>query len=251
MSVNWRAVRAVVVVSVLVAACGGQPGAAPGPRPDAAGPAAAVSRAPARAPRAPAPAAARLAVYRAKRSAIPAWMRRRMIGVSWHPGCPVGLGRLWLLTLSYWGFDHAVHRGQLIVNESAARALTRAFALLFAARYPIRQMRPVDVFGGSDERSVLADNTSAFNCRRVRGTTAWSEHAYGLAVDINPFENPEVLGGAVDPPAATAWADRSRHSPAMIRHGDRVWRAFISVGWQWGGDWASPKDYQHFSANGR
>ncbi len=251
MSVNRRAVRALVVVSILVAACGGQPGAAPGPRPDAASPAAAVSRAPARAPRAPAPAAARLAVYRAKTSAIPAWSRRRMIGVSWHPGCPVGLGRLRLLTLSYWGFDHAVHRGQLIVNESAARALIHAFALLFAARYPIRQMRPVDVFGGSDERSMAADNTSAFNCRRVRGTTAWSEHAYGLAVDINPFENPEVLGGAVDPPAATAWADRSRHSPAMIRHGDRVWRAFISDAWHWGGDWASPKDYQHFSANGR
>ncbi len=132
MSVNRRAVRALVVVSILVAACGGQPGAAPGPRPDAASPAAAVSRAPARAPRAPAPAAARLAVYRAKTSAIPAWSRRRMIGVSWHPGCPVGLGRLRLLTLSYWGFDHAVHRGQLIVNESAARALIRAFALLFA-----------------------------------------------------------------------------------------------------------------------
>jgi len=178
-------------------------------------------------------------------------MRRRMTGVSWRPGCPIGLSELRLLTLSYWGFDHEVHRGQLIVNRSAARALTRAFALLFAARYPIRQMRPVDVFGGSDERSMRADNTSAFNCRRVRGTTSWSEHAYGLAVDLNPFENPEVQGGAVDPPGAAAWADRSRRSPAVIRHGDAVWRAFISVGWHWGGDWASPKDYQHFSANGR
>jgi D-alanyl-D-alanine carboxypeptidase len=120
-------------------------------------------------------------------------MRRRMTGASWHPGCPLGLDRLRLLTLSFRGFDHAVHRGQLIVNESAAKALTRAFGLLFAARYPIRQMRVTDVFGGSDERSMLADNTSAFNCRRVRGTTSWSEHAYGLAVDINPFENPEVL----------------------------------------------------------
>jgi len=179
-------------------------------------------------------------------------MRRRMIGVSWHPGCPVGLGRLWLLTLSYWGFDHAVHQGELIVNQSAAKALTRAFGRLFAARYPIRQMRPADAFGGSDERSMLADNTSAFNCRRVRGTPAWSQHAYGLAVDINPFQNPEALSdGAVDPPAAAAWANRSRHSRAMIRHGDAVWRAFISAGWHWGGDWASPKDYQHFSANGR
>ncbi len=251
MSVDCRAVRALAVVSIPVAGCGGQSAAAPGPRPGAASPAARVSRAPSAVSRAPAPGATRLAVYQARTSAIPPWMRRRMIGVSWHPGCPVGLGRLQLLTLSYWGFDHAVHRGQLIANESAATALTRAFGLLFAARYPIRQMRVVDVFGGSDERSMLADNTSAFNCRRVRGTTAWSEHAYGLAVDINPFENPEILGGAVDPPAAAAWADRSRRSPAMIRHGDAVWRAFISVGWHWGGDWTSPKDYQHFSANGR
>jgi MerR HTH family regulatory protein len=112
-------------------------------------------------------------------------MRRRMIGVSWHPGCPVGLGRLRLLTVSYWGFDHGVHQGQLIVNESAARALDRAFGLLFAARYPIRQIRPVDVFGGSDERSMLADDTSAFNCRRVWGTTSSTAEAAQL-VGVKP-----------------------------------------------------------------
>ncbi len=244
MCVSCRSLRALAVISILVAACGGQPGAASAPRPGTASPAAPVSRA-------SAPGAARVAAYQARTSAIPASMRRRMTGVSWRPGCPVGVGKLRLLRLSYWGFDHAVHQGQLIVNESAAKALTRVFGLLFAARYPIQQMRVIDVFGGSDERSMLADNTSAFNCRRVRGTTSWSEHAYGLAVDINPFENPEVLGGAVYPPAAAAWAGRSRHSPAMIRHGDAVWRAFISAGWKWGGDWTSPKDYQHFSANGR
>ena len=156
-----------------------------------------------------------------------------------------------MLTISYWGFDHRVHNGRLIVNESATRALARAFGLLFAARYPIRQMRPVDAFGGNDQRSMAADNTSAFNCRRVRGTSSWSMHAYGLAVDINPFQNPEVIGLRVYPSAAASWANRSRRSPAMIRRGDAVWRAFTSVGWKWGGDWTSPKDYQHFSANGR
>ena len=237
--VNCRTLLALAVISFLVVACDGQPAAAPTPRPGTPSPLPA-SRTPA------APSAVRAAVYQARTSTIPTAMRRRMIGASWHPGCPLGLDQLRLLTLSYWGFDHAVHQGQLIVNESAARALTGAFRLLFAARYPIRQMRVVDVFGGSDERSMLADNTSAFNCRRVRGTTSWSEHSYGLAVDINPFENPEVVNGAIDPPAAAAWADRSRHTPAMIRHGDAVWRAFISVGWKWGGDWTSPKDYQHF-----
>ena len=189
-------------------------------------------------------------VFQASASVLTAAMGARMTGVSWHPGCPVSLGSLRLLRLSYWGFDHLIHQGELIVNKSAAAGITRAFGLLFAARFPIRQMRVVDDFAGDDERSMLADNTSAFNCRIVPGTNAWSQHAYGLAVDINPFENPEVSDGTVYPPAAAAWANRSRSSPAMITHGDAAWNAFNAIGWTWGGDWTSPKDYQHFSANG-
>jgi hypothetical protein len=189
-------------------------------------------------------------LFQASTSALTTAMRNRMTGVSWHPGCPVGLGELRLLRLSYWGFDHAVHQGELIVNTSATAPLTRAFALLFQAGFPIRQMQVVDDFGGDDERSMLADNTSAFNCRLVPGTSVWAQHAYGLAVDINPFENPEIQGGQADPPAAAAWADRSRSSPAMIRAGDAAWRAFRAIGWIWGGDWRSLKDYMHFSANG-
>ena len=189
-------------------------------------------------------------VFQASTSALTAAMRTRMTGVSWHPGCPVGLGELRLLQLSYWGFDHAVHQGELIVNASAATSMITAFRLLFEARFPVRQMRVVDDFGGDDERSMLADNTSAFNCRLVPGTKAWSQHAYGLAVDINPFENPEIQDGQADPPAAAEWADRSRSSPAMIKDGDAAWHAFRAIGWTWGGDWRSLKDYMHFSANG-
>ncbi len=202
------------------------------------------------APTTPAASGSAGPVFQASTSALTAAMRSRMTGVSWHPGCPVGLSELRLLRLSYWGFDHAVHQGELIVNASAAASMTRAFAMLFAARFPIKQMRVVDDFGGDDERSMLADNTSAFNCRLVPGTSTWAQHAYGLAVDINPFENPEISGGLVDPPAAAAWADRSRSSPAMIREGDAAWHAFDAIGWTWGGDWSSLKDYQHFSANG-
>ena len=188
--------------------------------------------------------------FQASTSALTAAMRIRMAGVSWHPGCPVPLGEPRLLRLSYWGFDHAVHQGELIVNASATASLTQAFQLLFAVRFPIRQMRVVDDFGGDDERSMLADNTSAFNCRLVPGTSVWAQHAYGLAVDINPFENPEIQDGQADPPAAAAWADRSRSSPAMIRQGDAACRAFRAIGWTWGGDWRSLKDYMHFSSNG-
>jgi hypothetical protein len=189
-------------------------------------------------------------VFQAGAMPVTTAMRTRMTGVSWHPGCPVGLGELRLLQLSYWGFDHTVHQGELIVNASAAASLTQAFRLLFAAQFPIRQMRVVDDFGGDDERSMLADNTSVFNCRLVPGTNVGAQHAYGLAVDINPFENPEIQNGKADPPAAAAWADRSRSSPAMIRDEDAVWRAFRAIGWTWGGDWHSLKDYMHFSANG-
>ena len=189
-------------------------------------------------------------VFQARTSALTAAARSRMTGVSWHQGCPVTLGDLRLLRLSYWGFDHAVHEGELIENTAAATSMITAFRLLFQARFPIRQMRVVDDFGGDDERSMLADNTSAFNCRLVPGTNVWAQHAYGLAVDINPFENPEIRDGTVDPSAAAAWADRSRSSPAMIRDGDAAWRAFHAIGWTWGGDWRSLKDYMHFSANG-
>ena len=261
------AVIAAATLGLLAAGCGGAPPPSSGvPRPSPGGtsanparplptaamttpgpaPATAVSRT----PTAPVTSSPAGPVFQASTSALTAAMRNRMTGVSWHPGCPVPLSALRLLRLSYWGFDHAVHQGQLIVNASAAASLTQAFALLFAARFPIRQMRVVDDFGGGDERSMLADNTSAFNCRLVPGTSVWAQHAYGLAVDINPFENPEIQGGQVDPPAAAAWADRSRSSPAMIRDQDAAWRAFRSIGWTWGGDWRSLKDYMHFSANG-
>ena len=113
-----------------------------------------------------------------------------MTGVTWHRGCPLSLDRLRLLRLSYWGFDRGVHHGVLVVNESAAASLAHAFRLLFAARFPIRRMQVADDFGGDDERSMLADNTSAFNCRIVPGTAAWSQHSYGLACPHQPVREP-------------------------------------------------------------
>ena len=268
---RWRARMVIVVLasaalSMIAAGCGTRHPAAgtsqPSPGRMAASPArpsptSGATTTPGSGPAAtasPAPGASLTAppgvMFQASTSALTAAMRSRMTGVSWHPGCPVTLSSLRLLRLSYWGFDHAAHQGELIVNASVVASLTQAFRLLFAARFPIRQMRLVDDFGGDDERSMLADNTSAFNCRLVPGTSVWAQHAYGLAVDINPFENPEIQDGKADPPAAAAWADRSRSSPAMIREGAAAWRAFRTIGWTWGGDWRSLKDYMHFSANG-
>ena len=185
-------------------------------------------------------------------SRIDAATRERMSGVSWHRGCPVGLGELRLLTVTHWGFDGEVHRGRLVVNRDAAAAMLGAMRTLFHLHYPIRQMRLVDAYGADDHRSMDADNTSAFNCRFVAGSGGvWSEHAYGRALDLNPLENPYVTeSGYVSPPAGAPYADRSRHAKGLIHRGGPVVDAFATVGWEWGGNWPWPRDYQHFSATG-
>jgi poly-gamma-glutamate synthesis protein (capsule biosynthesis protein) len=111
-------------------------------------------------------------------------------------------------------------------------------------------MRLVDAYGANDDRSMEADNTSAFNCRFVAGTNDWSMHAYGKAIDLNPVENPYVSGRHVSPEKGAKYADRCCHR-AIIHSDDEVVRAFASVGWGWGGSWSDgTKDYQHFSTTG-
>ena len=171
---------------------------------------------------------------------------------SWHRGCPVAPASLRRLRLGYWGFDGRAHTGALIVNVKAVPSLTRVFLRLYAARFPIQRMRPIDAYGGSDERSLDADNTAAFNCRFAvaSGPKRWSVHAYGLAVDVNPVENPYVLGSSVHPRTGRAYLDRSRYRPGMAVAGRLLVRVFATVGWQWGGRWTGSPDYQHFSASG-
>ena len=153
--------------------------------------------------------------------------------------------------MTYWGFDAAAHTGVLVVATSAVPVVTSAFHRMYDARFPIRRMVQVDVYGGDDDASVAADNTAAFNCRYAyaSGPKHWSNHAYGLAVDINPFENPYVEGSKVTPPGAQAYADRSRQRPGMILPGSVTLRAWTDQGWGWGGWWNDP-DYQHMSRNG-
>jgi hypothetical protein len=176
----------------------------------------------------------------------------RMTPTSWRPGCPVRLRDLRLLTLGHWGFDGEPKTGRLVVHEDVARDVRAVFRRLYAVGFPIRRMWLIDAYGGSDFRSIEADNTSAFNCRRATGSGNWSMHAYGLAVDVNPIENPYVESGRVYHERSKRYLDRSKRRKGMIRAGDAVVRAFASIGWGWGGSWAgSVKDYQHFSANGR
>jgi D-alanyl-D-alanine carboxypeptidase len=172
---------------------------------------------------------------------------------SYRAGCPVGPSELRTVHVTYWGFDGLVHTGALVVNRSVAGDIVTVFRRLYAARFPIRRLVPVSAYRGSDDASMAADNTSGFNCRRVYGTTSgpWSMHAYGLAIDVNPVENPYVLGSRVSPPAGRRFLDRSRVRPGMAVDGGALVEAFEAVGWKWGGRWTSSSDYQHFSTNGR
>ena len=182
---------------------------------------------------------------------IDAAQAARMTGVSWRPGCPVPLRDLRLLTLSHRGFDGRARAGRLIVHEDVAGDVLGVFRKLYSARFPIRRMVPVDAYRGSDFRSIEADNTSAFNCRYVEGTSRWSEHAYGRAIDVNPIENPYVGGGRTSHRASFPYVGRSPRRPGMAYEGGVLVRAFDAIGWGWGGRWTSVKDYQHFSASGR
>ena len=191
--------------------------------------------------------------YRATIKPLPHDVRAWMNGVSWHPGCPVHLRALRLVTLRYWGFDRRAHRGRLVVHRDVAEKVVGIFRRIYQASFPIRQMRLVDYYGADDRTSMEHDNTSAFNCRwRAGQPGVWSQHAYGRAIDVNPVENPYVWSGGVSPWNGAPFVDRSHRRRGMIFHGDAVWWAFRSRSWEWGGDWtASVKDYQHFSRNGR
>ncbi len=174
------------------------------------------------------------------------------LGASWRPGCPVGPKQLRIVRVSFIGFDGRAHSGVLVVNRSVTNDVQVAFRRLYAARFPIRRMEPVSAFGGSDDRSMAADNTSAFNCRYAvaAGPKRWSVHAYGEAIDVNTVENPYLEGGRVLPPAGRAFTDRGRHRRGMAVAGGALVRAFASVGWLWGGRWTASPDWQHFSKTG-
>lgn len=169
---------------------------------------------------------------------------------TYRTGCPVPLSDLRYLRLSYHGFDGRRRTGELVVSAAVTGVVLTVFRTLYDQGFPIRSMRLVSDFNGSDDASMAADNTSAFNCRRITGGSSWSEHSYGDAVDINPRENPQESGGAVLPPAGAAFAGRP-NAPGVIHPDDLVVRAFTAIGWTWGGSWSSPVDLQHFSGSGR
>ncbi|MPZ88209.1 MAG: M15 family peptidase [Nitriliruptorales bacterium] len=170
---------------------------------------------------------------------------------TWSSECPVDVSDLRYLTVTFWGFDDRPHTGELLVHASVAEDLTTVFGRLYEARFPIEEMRVIARRELDAPPTGDGNNTTAFVCRPTTGGTRWSEHAYGLAADINPFHNPYVKGDLVVPELASAYLDRELERPGMIQAGDPVTEAFAAMGWGWGGAWRSVKDTMHFSHNGR
>ncbi|MGH3772485.1 MAG: M15 family metallopeptidase [Pseudonocardiaceae bacterium] len=170
---------------------------------------------------------------------------------SWKPTCPVQPNQLRYLTMSFRGFDARAHTGEMLVNADVAQAVVGVFTRLFAAGFPIEEMRITPEAALNLTPTGDGNNTEAFVCHQAPGQTHWSAHAYGLAIDLNPFDNPYVKGDLVVPELASSYLNRSWVRSGMALDGGPVVTAFESVGWTWGGRWPGPVDFMHFSANGQ
>jgi hypothetical protein len=170
------------------------------------------------------------------------------LGPSWRPGCPADPRQLRRVDVDYFGFDGKTLRGDLIVDQDLTADVVGIFEQLLLLRYPIATIRTLDTYPGADDELSMEDNnTSAYNCRDIPGTGRWSQHAFGRAIDLNPLLNPSVdRAGAFQPRPAAPYLDRTRTDPGVLHEEDAAVRVFTDRGWRWGGDWRSPKDYQHF-----
>jgi len=168
---------------------------------------------------------------------------------TWSPECPVPREDLRWVRVVFWGFDGEPHTGELLLHADAVAAVVEGFRVLHERRFPIEEMRVVTRADLDAPPTGDGNNTTAFVCRPTRGSTSWSEHALGRAVDVNPFHNPYVKGDVVLPELATAYADRAALRPGMLTADDVA--GFLAAGWGWGGHWRSFADWMHLSATGR
>ena len=147
-----------------------------------------------------------------------------------------------LVNVYYYGFDNKLHKGQLIVHKDAVLDLIEIFEFIRESQFPINKVVPISKYGWSDEKSMVDNNTSAFNYRFISGTRVISNHASGLAIDINPALNPYIKNGNSLP--SNCIYDTTK--AGTISESSELVAEFKNKGWLWGGNWKSLKDYQHF-----
>jgi peptidoglycan L-alanyl-D-glutamate endopeptidase CwlK len=147
-----------------------------------------------------------------------------------------------IVDVYYYGFDNKLHKGQLIVHKEVVLDIIEIFEFIRESQFPVNKVVPISNYGWSDEKSTMDNNTSAFNYRFISGTRVISKHAYGLAIDINPLLNPYIKNGTSIP--ANCVYDTTKAGTLSVD--SQLVTEFKLKGWQWGGEWKSLKDYQHF-----
>lgn len=184
-------------------------------------------------------------------------MKSQMTGKSYpKSGAKTSFSDLREVEVKYYDFKGNTKSGTLIVHKKIALKTAKIFYELYQIKYPVQRIQPIDIYDADDTKSMEANNTSAFNYRRVEGSTKLSMHSKGLAIDLNPRINPCIRNGKVDPPNGKVYKNRNikkckgKYRKYMIQKGDRVYKIFKKYGFKWGGEWNSLKDYQHFEYTG-
>ena len=190
------------------------------------------------------PTAATQVIFTAE--AIPPHIAQQIYGSSFHSNPHFGMDHLAYLTITHVDFDGQRQHGHLIVAASIAQEVLDIFYDIYTAQFPIARVRLIDYYAAGDYYSMADNNSVAFNYRVIAGTNRLSRHAWGMAIDINPIQNPYLRGNTLWPAAGAPYLDRSNLRPGMIAPGCPVYVAFTSRGWIWGGHWTSPIDYHHF-----
>lgn len=153
-----------------------------------------------------------------------------------------------ILTVEYYSFDGKLHRGQLVLKKQESPIIQAAFDLIKKTKFPIAKCIPIVVYNWDDDASMADNNTSMFNYRKIAGKSTLSNHSYGIAIDINPVQNPAVYNtGKISPKGAKY----NFKAPGTLTGSDEITLFFKSKGWRWGGDWSSLKDYQHFDSSNK
>ncbi|MDD2679650.1 MAG: M15 family metallopeptidase [Candidatus Omnitrophica bacterium] len=154
-----------------------------------------------------------------------------------------------LVEVLYYSFDGRIHKGQLVIDERLVEDIREVFRVALESKFPVGSVIPIshdrffkDGQWNEDDLSMLSNNTSAFNYRTVTGGKSLSEHSYGFAIDINPVQNPYIKGSIVLPPNAVYDTAKA----GTLTQDSPIVKTFIRLGWRWGGNWKSLKDYQHF-----
>lgn len=174
-----------------------------------------------------------------------------MEGKSFKENCPIPRDSLRYLTCLHRTADSTAVMGEMVLHQTIATAVLEIFRKLYDAGYPIERMRLVDNYDADDDASMLDNNSSAFNFRRISRTSLISKHGMGKAVDINPRYNPnyKIMRDStvlIKPSGSGKYLDRSADFPYKIVHGDLCHTLFREAGFIWGGGWGNSKDYQHF-----